>query len=197
MLRRPDARLPSLVAGYHAPNMKDPDSHALDMLEAILAGGKSARLYRHLVYEKQLALGAGAYYARVSAAPDLFTLYATPLLGKSVKELEQALFAEIERIKMELVSARELQKAKNQIEASFIFSQDSIFSLARQLASHEMVAGWRYWEAYLPGIRAVTREDIQRVARKYFPAENRTVGVLIPGDQQSTESSQQSAVSSH
>ncbi|MEE9220389.1 MAG: insulinase family protein, partial [candidate division NC10 bacterium] len=179
------------------PNTKDPDSHALDMLEAILAGGKSARLYRHLVYEKQLALGAGAYYARVSAAPDLFTLYATPLLGKSVKELEQALFAEIERIKMELVSARELQKAKNQIEASFIFSQDSIFSLARQLASHEMVAGWRYWEAYLPGIRAVTREDIQRVARKYFPAENRTVGVLIPGDQQSTESSQQSAVSSH
>jgi len=107
MLRRQDARLPSLVAGYHAPNMKDPDSYALDMLEVILAGGKSARLYRHLVYEKQLALGAGAYYARVSAAPDLFTLYATPLPGKSVEELEQALFDEIERIKTELVSARD------------------------------------------------------------------------------------------
>ena len=197
MLRRPDARLPSLVAGYHAPNMKDPDSYALDMLEVILAGGKSARLYRHLVYEKQLALGAGAYYARVSAAPDLFSLYATPLPGKSVEELEQALFDEIERIKTELVSARELQKAKNQIEASFIFGQDSIFSLARQLASYEIVAGWRYWEAYLPGIRAVTREDVQRVAQKYLTREKRTVGVLIPGDQQSTDSSQQSAVSSH
>jgi len=179
MLRRQDARLPSLVAGYHAPNMKDPDSYALDMLEVILAGGKSARLYRHLVYEKQLALGAGAYYARVSAAPDLFTLYATPLPGKSVEELEQALFDEIERIKTELVSA------------------DSIFSLARQLASYEIVAGWRYWEAYLPGIRAVTREDVQRVAQKYLTREKRTVGVLIPGDQQSTDSSQQSAVSSH
>ena len=197
MLRRQDARLPSLVAGYHAPNMKDPDSYALDMLEVILAGGKSARLYRHLVYEKQLALGAGAYYARVSAAPDLFTLYATPLPGKSVEELEQALFDEIERIKTELVSARELQKAKNQIEASFIFSQDSIFSLARQLASYEIVAGWRYWEVYLPGIRAVTREDVQRVAQKYLTSEKRTVGVLIPGDQQSTDSSQQSAVGSH
>ena len=185
MLRRQDARLPSLVAGYHAPNMKDPDSYALDMLEVILAGGKSARLYRHLVYEKQLALGAGAYYARVSAAPDLFTLYATPLPGKSVEELEQALFDEIERIKTELVSARDLQKAKNQIEASFIFSQDSIFSLARQLASYEIVAGWRYWEAYLPGIRAVTREDVRRVAQKYLTREKRTVGVLIPGDQQS------------
>ena len=190
MLRRQDARLPSLVAGYHAPNMKDPDSYALDMLEVILAGGKSARLYRHLVYEKQLALGAGAYYARVSAAPDLFTLYATPLPGKSVEELEQALFDEIERIKTELVSARELQKAKNQIEASFIFSQDSIFSLARQLASYEIVAGWRYWEAYLPGIRAVTREDVRRVAQKYLGSEKRTVGVLIPGDQQSAVGSQ-------
>ena len=194
VLRRPDARLPSLVAGYHVPNLKDPDGYALDVLEVILAGGKSARLYRRLVYEKQLALNASAYYSRVSAAPDLFTLFASPLPGKTVDDLEQALYAEIERLKTELVSARELQKAKNQIEASFIFSQDSIFSLARQLASYEMVGDWRYWEAYLPGIRAVTREDIQRVTQKYFTKENRTVGVLIPGDQQPTVGSQQSAV---
>ncbi len=195
VLRRPDARLPSLVAAFHVPNLKDPDCYTLDVLEVILAGGKSARLYRRLVYEKQLALGAGAYYARVSADPDLFSLYATPLPGKTVEELEHALYAEIEQIKNELVSPRELQKAKNQIEASFLFSQDSIFSLARQLASHEIVAGWRSWEAYLPGIRAVTREDIQRVARKYFTQDNRTVGVLIPGDQQPATSGQQSAVS--
>ncbi|MGH7473107.1 MAG: M16 family metallopeptidase, partial [Candidatus Methylomirabilales bacterium] len=76
---------------------------------------------------------------------------------------------------------RELEKAKNQIEASFIFSQDSIFSLARQLASYEIVAGWRHWKAYLSGIRAVTAEDVQRVAKKYLTTENRTVGILIPG----------------
>lgn len=195
MLKRPDARLPSLVVGYHVPNLQDPDSYALDVLEVILAGGKSARLYRQLVYEKRLALNAGAYYSRVSAAPDLFTLFASPLPGKTVDELEQALYAEIERLKTEPVSARELQKAKNQIEASFIFSQDSIFSLARQLASYEISAGWQYWEAYLPGIRAVTREDVQRVARQYFPEEKRTVGILIPGDQQAAASGQQSAVS--
>ena len=195
VLRRPDARLPSLVAAFHVPNLKDPDCYALDVLEVILAGGKSARLYRRLVYEKQLALGAGAYYPRVSADPDLFSLYATPLPGKTVEELEHALYAEIDQLKTELVSPRELQKAKNQIEASFVFSQDSIFSLARRLASHEIVAGWRSWEAYLPGIRAVTREDIQRMARKYFTQDNRTVGVLIPGDQPSATSGQQSAVS--
>ena len=192
-LTRQDAQLPYIVAAYHAPNLTDPDSYALDVLEVILAGGRSARLHRHLVYEKQLALSAGAYYARVSANPDLFSLYATVSPGKTVEEVEQAFDTEIERLKTELVSPRELQKAKNQIEASFIFSQDSIYSLARQLASYEIVAGWRYWKAYVPGIRVVTREDIQRVARKYLTTKSRTVGVLIP---ERPNRGQQSGVSS-
>lgn len=181
VLTRPDAQLPSIVAAYHVPTLTDSDSYALEVLEVVLAGGKSAQLHRHLVYEMQLALNAGAYYSRVSADPDLFSLYCTVAPGKSVGEMEEALFAEIEQLKSKLISSRELQKAKNQIEASFIFSQDSIFSLARQLASYEIVAGWRSVNAYLPGIRAVTREDLRRVARKYLVAENRTVGILVPG----------------
>ncbi|MFQ5848403.1 MAG: M16 family metallopeptidase [Candidatus Methylomirabilales bacterium] len=188
ILTRQDAQLPSVVAAYHTPNLTHPDSYALEVLEVLLAGGRSARLHRHLVYEKQLALSAGAYYARVSMDPELFSLFATPAPGRMGKELEQALYAEIEHLKTELVSPRELQKAKNQIEASFIFGEDSIFNLARQIASYEIVAGWRYWKAYLPGIRAVTREDIRRVARKYFRAENRTVGILVPGRAKSSKS---------
>jgi len=180
-LTREDAKLPFIMAVYHVPTLTDPDSYPLEVLEVILAGGKSARLHRNLVYEKQLALSAGAYYSRVSADPEVFSLYASALPGKRAEELEQALYAEIERLKTELVSPRELDKAKNQIEASFIFSQDSIFSLARQLASYEIVAGWRHWKAYVPGIRAVTAAEVQRVAQKYFTAENRTAGVLIPG----------------
>ena len=180
-LTREDAKLPFTMAVYHVPTLTDPDSYPLEVLEVILAGGKSARLHRSLVYEKQLALSAGAYYARVSADPEVFSVYASALPGKRAEELEQALYAEIERLKTELVSPRELDKAKNQIEASFIFSQDSIFSLARQLASYEIVAGWRHWKAYVPGIRAVTAAEVQRVAQKYFTAENRTAGVLIPG----------------
>lgn len=180
-LTREDAKLPFIMAVYHVPTLTDPDSYPLEVLEVILAGGKSARLHRSLVYEKQLALSAGAYYARVSADPEVFSVYASALPGKRAEELEQALYAEIERLKTEPVSARELDKAKNQIEASFIFSQDSIFSLARQLASYEIVAGWEHWKAYVPGVRAVTAADVQRVAKKYFRAENRTAGVLIPG----------------
>jgi zinc protease len=180
-LTREDAKLPFVMAVYHAPNLTHADSYALEVLEVILAGGKSARLYRSVVYEKQLALGAGAHYARVSADPEAFALYASALPGKNVEEVEQALYAEVERLKTELVPRRELEKAKNQIEAAFIFSQDSVFSLARQLASYEIVAGWRHWKAYLSGIRAVTAEDVQRVAKKYLTAERRTVGILVPG----------------
>jgi zinc protease len=179
-LKRKDAELPFLMVTYHVPTLKEPDSYPLEVLEVILAGGKSSRLYRHLVYERQLALTVNAHYLRVSADPELFTLYAGPLPGASLEELEQALYREIDRLKTELVPDRELTKAKNQIEAGFIFSQDSVFSLARQIAAHEIVAGWRYWKEYLPGIRAVTKEDIRRVAQKYFTVENRTVGILIP-----------------
>jgi zinc protease len=179
-LTREDAKLPFIMAVYHTPNLTDADSYPLEVLEVILAGGKSARLHRNVVYEKQLALSAGAHYAGVSADPEAFALYASSLPGKKVEELEQALYAEVERLKTELVSPRELEKAKNQIEASFIFSQDSIFSLARQLASYEIVAGWRHWKTYLSGIRAVTAEDVQRVAKKYLTTENRTVGILTP-----------------
>ncbi|MCI0484150.1 MAG: insulinase family protein [candidate division NC10 bacterium] len=180
ILKRTDAEVPSVTAVYHVPNLTDPDNYALNVLKVILSGGKSARLYRHLVYEKQLALDAGAHYFQLTADPELFYLSASVLPGKTIEELEQALYAEIEQVQTELVSERELQKAKNQLEAEFLFGQESVMSLAWGLGSYEMVAGWRHWKAFLPGIRAVTPEDIQRVARRYFVSENRTVGILLP-----------------
>src|SRR5574337_166409 len=175
-----EAELPFVFMGYHVPNLKHPDNFALEVLAYILSGGKSARIYKSLVYEKQLALFAGGGYERESIDPNLFPLYASVMPSKTAEEVEAALTAEIERVKNEPIPDRELQKAKNQIEAGFLFGQDSIFNLARQLAEYEIVAGWRAWEAYLPGIRAVTAADLQRVAKTYLTPENRTVAVLIP-----------------
>jgi zinc protease len=79
-----------------------------------------------------------------------------------------------------LVSERELEKVKNQMEASFIFGQDSLFYQAMLLARYEMVHTWKAIDDYLPSIRKVTPEDIQRVAKKYLNQDNRTVGILIP-----------------
>lgn len=175
-----EAKLPFIFVGYHTPTLTHPDSFALEILASVLADGRSSRLHRSLVYEQQVALYAAASYDRLSADPSLFYLYAAALPGKGSDQVERALYAEVERVQREPMGERELQKAKNQLEADFVLSQDSIFSLARQIASYEMVASWREWERYLPGIRAVTAADVQRVARAYLTADNRTVGVLVP-----------------
>ncbi|HWR20771.1 MAG TPA: pitrilysin family protein [Verrucomicrobiae bacterium] len=180
LVLKKEAELPFVFMGYHVPNLKHPDNFALEVLAYILSGGKSARIYKSLVYEKQLALFAGGGYDRESIDPNLFPFYASVMPGKTAEEVETALTAEIERVKNEPIPDRELQKAKNQIEAGFLFGQDSVFNLARQLAEYEIVAGWRAWEAYLPGIRAVTAADLQRVARVYLTPDHRTVAVLIP-----------------
>ena len=180
LVLKKEAELPFVFMGYHVPDLKHPDNFALEVLAYILSGGKSARIYKSLVYEKQLALFAGGGYDRESIDPNLFSFYASVMPGKTAEEVERALTAEIERLKSDLIPDRELEKAKNQIEAGFLLGQDSVFNLARQLAEYEIVAGWRVWEAYVPGVRAVKADDLRRVAKDYLSPDSRTVGVLIP-----------------
>ncbi len=174
------AELPAVFAGYHTPDLKDKDAYALEILQGILSSGKSSRLYRSLVYEKQIALYAGGDYDNVANDPNLFYLYAGVMPGKTTDEVEKALYNEIEKFKTAPVTDEELQKAKNQIEAQFIMGQDSVFYQAMLLGQFETVANWRLLEKYVDNIRAVTKEDIMRVARQYFSEDNRTVGILIP-----------------
>jgi len=175
-----EAQLPTLVMGYHVPNLKKPDSYVLEVIASILSSGKSSRLYRSLVEEKRLALSADADHSHLSRDPGLFYLSAEPLPGKEIPEVEKALDQEVARLQKEPVGDGELEKAKNQLEASFIFRQDSIFSQAMLLARHEIALGWRAMEDYLPSIRRVTKEDIRRVTARYLTQDNRTVGILIP-----------------
>jgi zinc protease len=175
-----EAELPAVFAGYHTPDLKHPDSYALEVLQGVLSSGKSSRLYKSLVYEKQIALYAGGEYDSISNDPNLFYVYAGVMPGRTPDEVEKALYAEIDRLKTTPVTDEELQKAKNQIEAAFIMGQDSVFFQAMQLGQYETVANWKLLEKYLDGIRAVTKDDIQRVAKEYFSEDNRTVGILVP-----------------
>jgi len=177
---RKEAQLPFLVKGYHVPNLRDADSYVLEVTAAILSGGKSSRFYRNLVREKRLALEADADHSLLSHDPRLFYLSAVPMPGRETAELERALDDEIARLRTERVSEEELQRAKNQIEAAFVFSQDALFSQAAMLARYEMVGGWKKLDDYLPSVRRVTAGDIQRVAGRYLVRENSTVGILIP-----------------
>ena len=180
VILKKEAELPFVLMFYHAPNLKSPDSFALDVLSVVLAGGRSSRLYHDLVYEKRLVRNVDADYSGVSIDPMGFSVTAQLLPGIEAGKVEREIDGLLEKVKVELVSDRELQKAKNQIEAAFIFAQDSIFGQAMKIGSYEATGGWRQMDSYLDGIRKVSREDIRRVARQYLNPDRRTVGTLIP-----------------
>jgi zinc protease len=182
-----EAELPYIIIVYHTPGFPHEDSYALDVLNLILSGGKSSRLYRSLVYEKQIALNISANYSSFNRDPYLFFFSATAPPGKEVGELEKLFYEEIEKIKKEKPSGFEVQKAKNQIESSFIMGQDSIFLQAMKYGIFEMLGDWRLINEYLDGIRKVTPEDVVNVVNKYLHEDNRTVGILIPTKQVKSE----------
>jgi zinc protease len=175
-----EAELPFVLMYYHTPNLKSPDSYALDVLSVVLAGGRSSRLYHDLVYQKRLARSVDADYNGLAIDPSVFSVTAQLMPGKEPAEIEGEMDRLLEQVKKELISDRELQKAKNQIESAFVYAQDSIFGQAMKIGYYEAVGGWRLMDGYLDGIRKVTREDVQRVARAYLDRDRRTVGILLP-----------------
>jgi len=180
VILKKEAELPFLLLYYHVPNLKDPDSFALDLLAVILAGGRSSRLYRDLVYDKRIARSAGADYGGLSIDPTVFSITTQLIPGKETAQVERALDGLLERIRSEPVSDREIQKAKNQVEAGFVFGQDSISGQARRIGYYEATARWQLLNSYLDGIRKVTPADILNAAKKYLDPDRRTVGILIP-----------------
>jgi zinc protease len=180
LLKR-EAQVPFVMMGYRVPNYSSEDSYALDVLESILSRGKSSRLYQSLVYDQKLSLAVGAEYGLMQTDPGLFYFYALVSPGQKVETVEEALQREIKRLQNEPPTDQELQRAKNQVEATRVFEQDSNFRHAMLLGQAESVgAGWRKVDQFLDRIRSVTAKDVQRVARQYLIEDSRTVGTLIP-----------------
>ncbi|PYM07828.1 MAG: insulinase family protein [Candidatus Rokuibacteriota bacterium] len=175
-----NAQLPIVYMAYHVPNSRSEDAPALELLSTVLSGGRASRLYRNLIHDRQLALNAGGDYSYFSFDPNLFWFWATPLPGQTPEALEKELLGEMERLKKEPVSDEELLRAKNQIEASFVFQEDSVHSRASLLARFELIGGYRLKDQFVPRIRAVTAEQLMRVANAYFPDDRKNVGILVP-----------------
>lgn len=176
-----EAQVPFVIMGFRVPNYSSEDAYALNVLESILSQGKSSRLYQRLVYDQKNSLAVGADYSLMQTDPGLFYFYALVNPGSKVEAVEDALQSEISRLQAEPPSELELQRAKNQIEASRIFEQDSNFRRAMLLGQSESIgAGWKWLDEFLDHMKAVTAKDIQRVAKEYLVPDNRTVGILIP-----------------
>jgi len=175
-----DQSQPIIGIGYHKPGINHPDNAVFDALTDIMSAGRTSRLYKSLVRDKKIAVAAAGFQGFPGDKyPGLFLFYAVPAKGHTNQECEQAIYAEIERLKSELVSSEELRKAKTRSRAGLIRSLDSNPDLAAQLAFYEVVTGdWRDLFVQLDRIDKVTADDIQRVAKEHFTSKNRTVGAI-------------------
>jgi predicted Zn-dependent peptidase len=172
---------PSVVIGFHKPALGHPDDYVFDVIDAVLSDGLTSRLYTTLIREKRIAasVNSDSNYPGVRS-PNLFILSATPLAPHTTAEIEAAIYDEIERLKTEPVSAKELEKVLNNLDADLVRALRSNGGLASQLALYQTVAGdWRYALKARDKIAAVTPADIQRVAAEYFIKSNRTVATLV------------------
>lgn len=156
-----------------------PDAHvdepALIVLSAIL-NGRTGRLYKSLVLEQQVAVQAGAGVDG-RKYDGLFQLFGMAAPGASPEDVEKALLAELDLLAREPVGERELQKVKNQQLAGDFRKLQSKFGLMLQLLTYEALGDWRNINVFSDRIQAVTPEDIQSVARRYFKQTNRSVAL--------------------
>ena len=162
---------------YHVPAVTSKDIAPLLVLDTVLSSGMTDRLHQALV-EKQLATGTYAYTG-VQRDPSLFRVGATVKPGVSHDAVEKALLAELEKVKTEPVPAAELQKAKNQAEASYVYQNEGTEGLAKALGSYESIDRWQRAFELLDEIKAVTPAEVQRVAKTYLTQDNRTVGWYV------------------
>jgi len=175
-----DAAQPFVLIGYHKPGFNHPDNAVFDTISDIIGTGRTSRLYKSLVKEKKIAIASSGFQGLPgNKYPGLFLFYAVPAKGHTNQECEEAVYAEIEKLKTELVSPEDLEKAKTRARANLIRQLASNQGLAAELAFYETISGdWRNLFKQLDKIDQVRAEDIQRVAEKYFTTKNRTVGVI-------------------
>ena len=179
------AELPYVVMAFRAPALRDPEKdwepYALDMLAAVLDGNEAARLNTTLVRGERIANSAGAGYDGIARGPGQFYLIAVPAQGHSAANVESGLRREMQKIIDKGVTEEELDRVKAQVVANQVYQRDSMHFQAQQIGSLEM-SGIPYGtiDLQLKKLRAVTAEQVQAVARKYFRDELLTIVHLDP-----------------
>jgi predicted Zn-dependent peptidase len=185
VFKDPLARLPALNVSWHAPSYGSPDVYPMAMLGEILFGSESSRANQELVKGRQIALavqgGQDTY-----KGPSLFGVFAIHKPNVSAKEMEDAIVAEIEKIKQTPPSAEELERAKTRFLASrfrgsFFFGFENLLGRAVEIADYAVFMNDpNLINTEVEKYRAVTPEQIQAAARKYFRPETRTVLEIAP-----------------
>jgi zinc protease len=177
---RKAAQLPLQMFSYHIPRTNSPDYYTLEVLNNVLSGGRSSRLYRRLVDRDQLAISVNAGFG-MSLDPGLFNITIQPRAGVDPAKTEQALMEELDRVASAGISDAELEKARNQLLANFYRSLATIAGRANLIGQYELFFG-DYNRLFTADkeLAKVTSAGVQNAARRYFNPKNKTVATLIP-----------------
>jgi zinc protease len=176
----PNTPLPAVMFIYHVPQAGHPETYALEVASNILSGGESSRLYKRMVYDKQMALQAGGQTVLLED-PGVFFFFSILQSGQKPEDAEKELQAEVDRLKNEPVSAEELAKARNQLIAGLIFGRQTDEDKASAIGYAAVILGdVSLVNRQLALYQKVTAEDVQHAARAYFGSENRTVVYMLP-----------------
>jgi predicted Zn-dependent peptidase len=170
---------PMLQVGWRVPSALHEDAPTLAMLASLLTGGRSSRLYHRLVLQDRTATNVVSGTAPGNRYPGLFHIDAIPRSPHTPMEVEEAIYEELQRLKNEPPGEMELQRVRNQLEASNVRRLSSNLGLALQLAESTSLYGdWESTFAFTRSMVAVTPADVQTVVRRYFRPDHRTVAVL-------------------
>ncbi len=175
---------PYLMMGYHVPSLATAEepgtAYALSVLSQVLDGGRSARLPTELVRGQELAAGVGAGYQSIARLDTHFLLQARPTGDVELDELEQALREQIARVRDDGITEEELQRAKVQLRADYVYRLDSLSGQAMEIGLLETTGiGYEAMEAFEERLEAVTRDDVQDVAQRYLQDKRLTVAHLL------------------
>ena len=173
-----EVETPYMMIGYHTPESNNEDYYALNILSSVLSSGNSSRLYASLVDQKELATQVATDFGD-TFDPNLFNVYAVANENAKETDLEQAIYAEIEKIKKDGIIESELQKIKNQKLMEFYNQVETINGKSNNIGTYEVFFGdYRKMFDAPANYNKVTIADVQKVAKKYLIKSNRTVAVL-------------------
>ena len=173
-------QLPAVAVAYRTPELRHKDKYAVEMLTMILAQGNSSRLVKNVVENQALAVMAVSFPFPLED-PGIAINLAIANMGVDPAELEEAIEEQVKLIQTELISDKELEKLRNMIESDFVSSNSTMAGIAESLADYHVYQGdTELINTELDKYMAVTKEDIQRVAKTYFNSNNRVVLYYLP-----------------
>lgn len=179
-----NVQLPAVIVSYHTPKMGTQDWYALQLLTQMLSQGKSSRFQKEIVDKQQKGLAVGAFMIP-NEDPGVAFMYGITNSGVAPEELEKSMLAEVDRVKKDLISEEEYKKLMNQAENDFVTQNQRIQGIVENLATYYTYFGdANLVNTELANYTKITKEDLKRVANKYFTKENRLVVYYLPKAQE-------------